>query len=70
MSKEPFCSVVNLAIIYPLNNRNCAKNKLRLKQVKKSTSQESSYPYARPYLKKSWVEKKDTKGNNEKKAKG
>ena len=35
VSKEPFCSVVNLPIIYPLNNRNCTKNNLQLKQVKK-----------------------------------
>ena len=71
VSKEPFCSVVNLAIIYPLNNRNCTKNNLQLKQVKKkNTSQESSYLYARAYLKKSRVKKKkDTKPNNEKKSK-
>ena len=69
--EEPFCSVVNLAIIYPLNNRNCTKNNLKLKQVKKNTSQERSYLYARVYLKKSRVKKKkDTKANNEKKAKG
>ena len=35
VSKEPFCSVVNFAIIYPLDNRNCTKNNLQLKQVKK-----------------------------------
>ena len=60
VSKEPFCSVVNLAIIYPLDNRNCTKNNLQLKQVKKkkNTSQESSYLYARAYLKKSTVKKK------------
>ena len=70
VSKDPFCSVVNFAIIYPLDNRNCTKNNLQLKQVKKYTSQESSYLYARAYLKKSRMKKKDTKANNEKKAKG